>query len=92
MIEFNTLNRMSWIESRRFCTECNHWERKMTNSTRTRRQFLAEAGAVGGIAAAGGSLISVAPAASMSMAKVGMQLGWLASYGILGEVVAAHQG
>ncbi|MCY3879632.1 MAG: ABC transporter substrate-binding protein [Rhodobacteraceae bacterium] len=63
----------------------------MMKNSRTRRQFLAEAGAVGGLAA-GGSLISVMPAASQSMAKVGMQLGWLASNGILGEVVAMHQG
>ncbi|GIL01160.1 MAG: ABC transporter substrate-binding protein [Alphaproteobacteria bacterium] len=63
----------------------------MFYSTSTRRQFLHTAAAVGGIAATH-SLISVTPASAQAPAKVGMQLGWLASNGILGEVVAQQKG
>lgn len=59
----------------------------------SRRQALTGLTALGGAAALGAnaSFISVAKAAS-HMTKVNMQLGWLASNGILGEVVAKHKG
>lgn len=52
-----------------------------------RRRFLKGAAALGGLAATQ-SLISVAPALGQSMTKVRMQLGWLASNGLIGEVTA----
>lgn len=58
---------------------------------KTRREFLQAAVAFGG-AAATHSLIGVTPATAQSPAKVRMQLGWLASNGILGEVVAQKKG
>lgn len=57
----------------------------------TRREFLQRAAALGGLAAAQ-SLIGVIPASAQSPAKVRMQLGWLASNGILGEAVAMKKG
>ncbi|POF32400.1 ABC transporter substrate-binding protein [Roseibium marinum] len=56
-----------------------------------RRDFLKNTATLAGLAA-GSSLISVLPAGAQSAAKVKMQLGWLASNGILGEVVAAKKG
>lgn len=63
----------------------------MPNVTKTRREFLQAAAAIGGLAATH-SFIGVTPAAAQSPAKVRMQLGWLASNGILGEVVATKKG
>jgi len=63
----------------------------MPHLSQTRRQFLQARAAIGGIAATH-SLISVTPASAQSPAKVVMQLGWLASNGILGEVVAMKKG
>ncbi|NGO54699.1 ABC transporter substrate-binding protein [Allomesorhizobium camelthorni] len=63
----------------------------MPHSLKTRREFLQAAAAVGGLAVTH-SLIGVTPAMTQSPAKVGMQLGWLASNGILGEVVAIKKG
>lgn len=62
----------------------------MTISLPTRRGFLGGAAALAG-AASVNSLISVTPSLADEM-TVRMQLGWLASNGILGEVVAANQG
>ena len=67
----------------------------MTHSIRpgfapNRRQLLQYGAAVGGVASVS-SLISV-EALGADMAKVHMQLGWLASNGILGEVVAKRTG
>lgn len=56
-----------------------------------RRSFLAGAAAFGGMATAH-SLIGVSAARSQSRVQVRMQLGWLASNGILGEVVAQRKG
>lgn len=55
-----------------------------------RRRFLQSAAALGGLALTH-SLIGVGPARSQTT-TVRMQLGWLASNGILGEVVAQKQG
>ena len=59
-------------------------------STPNRRQVLQYGAAVGGIAGVS-SLVSV-EALGADMAQVQMQLGWLASNGILGEVVAKRTG
>jgi len=56
-----------------------------------RRSLLAGMGAIGGLATAQ-SLISVLPAQAADLTKVRMQLGWLASNGILGEIVAKTKG
>ena len=56
----------------------------------SRRRVLQHGAALGGMAAAS-SFIGVS-AAGANGAKVGMQLGWLASNGILGEVVAKREG
>ena len=58
----------------------------MFRSLSTRREFLRTAAAIGGVAATH-SLIGVTRATAQSPAKINMQLGWLASNGILGEVV-----
>jgi NitT/TauT family transport system substrate-binding protein len=63
----------------------------MPQISKDRRQFLLGAAAIGGIAATQ-SLISVTRASAQSPEKVNMQLGWLASNGILGEVVAQKKG
>jgi len=63
----------------------------MSTLTLNRRDLLKYAAAVGG-AAATQSLIAVTPSAAAGTAKVRMQLGWLASNGILGEVVAKAKG
>jgi len=56
-----------------------------------RRTLLAGLGAAGGLAVTQ-SLISVKPSFAADMTTVHMQLGWLASNGILGEVVAQAKG
>jgi NitT/TauT family transport system substrate-binding protein len=45
-----------------------------------------------GAVAAGQSLLSIKPASAASPAKIRLQLGWLASNGLLGEVVAMKKG
>ncbi len=57
----------------------------------SRRSLLKSAGAVAGVAGAG-TFISIGRAAAQDMFAVNMQLGWLASNGILGEVVANKKG
>ncbi|MEP3277697.1 MAG: ABC transporter substrate-binding protein [Stappiaceae bacterium] len=57
----------------------------------TRRSALKGIGAAAGLASAG-TFISVVPGQAADPFKVRMQLGWLASNGILGEVAAAKQG
>jgi len=56
-----------------------------------RRAFLKSAAATSGLAATG-TLINIMPAAAQGTFKVSMQLGWLASNGILGEVAADANG
>jgi len=56
-----------------------------------RRTLLKGAGAAAGLASAG-TFISVLPATAMDPFTIRMQLGWLASNGILGEVAADAQG
>src|SRR5690606_7644100 len=63
----------------------------MLHTMKTRRAFLQAAAVLGG-AAATHSLINVTRASAAGPAKVDMQLGWLASNGVLGEVVAAKKG
>ena len=58
--------------------------------TPSRRQILKGGAALGGVAAVS-SLVSV-EARGTDTAKVNMQLGWLASNGIMGEVVAKRTG
>ena len=62
----------------------------MINCNLSRRTFL-KAGAALPALAATGSLISVT-ASAQDLTKVDMQLGWLASNGLLGEIVAKHKG
>lgn len=57
----------------------------------TRRQFLQAAGLTAG-AALSQSFIDVRRSAAADLTQVRMQLGWLASNGILGEVVAQKKG
>lgn len=57
----------------------------------TRRDFLRNSAAFAGLAA-GATFIDVVPGSAQSPATVKMQLGWLASNGILGEVVAQKKG
>ena len=68
--------------------------RNRTQAGISRRQALHGLSALGGAAAlggfAGGSLISVARAQDMT--TIDMQLGWLASNGLIGEVVAKRKG
>ncbi|MGI9451515.1 MAG: ABC transporter substrate-binding protein, partial [Geminicoccaceae bacterium] len=64
--------------------------RKHGSTLLDRRALLRQGTALGGLAAAS-SLITVSARAA-DAAAVNMQLGWLASNGILGEVVAKHQG
>lgn len=63
----------------------------MSHFASNRRQFLQAAAALGGLAATQ-SLISVSRASAAEPAKVRLQLGWLASNGVLGEVVAIKKG
>ena len=65
-------------------------DRKHSLSSRSRRRFL-QHGATVGAAAAMPSFITV-EALAAGKAKVNMQLGWLASNGIMGEVVAKRMG
>jgi NitT/TauT family transport system substrate-binding protein len=62
----------------------------MTRQHFSRRNFLKATAALPAFAAAG-SLLSVT-ARAQDMAKVDMQLGWLVSNGLLGEVVAQNKG
>lgn len=57
----------------------------------SRRGFIRTAAAMGAVAA-GQSLLSIKPASAASPAKIRLQLGWLASNGLLGEVVAMKKG
>lgn len=57
----------------------------------SRRGFIQSAAAISGLAAAQ-TLLSIQPASAASPAKIRMQLGWLASNGLLGEVVAMKKG
>lgn len=57
----------------------------------SRRSVLKSLGAVAG-AACSGTLVSIDNVFAQGMQKVTLQLGWLASNGILGEVVADKQG
>jgi NitT/TauT family transport system substrate-binding protein len=61
------------------------------NSGVSRRNVLKTLGAVSGLAATG-SLLSVGKATAAGTFEVNMQLGWLASNGILGEVAADKLG
>lgn len=63
----------------------------MSQFTVSRRDFMRTAAAIGAVAA-GQTLVSIQPAGAASPAKVRMQLGWLASNGLLGEVVAMKKG
>lgn len=62
----------------------------MTQSDLTRRNLLKGAGATAGLAATG-TFLSVVPAKAADF-KIRLQLGWLASNGILGEVMANKLG
>lgn len=63
----------------------------MSELLMNRRGFVKAAAALGGLAA-GQTLLSVRPGLAASPAKIRMQLGWLASNGLLGEVVAIKKG
>lgn len=63
----------------------------MLTLIQNRRAFFRSMAAFGAVTAAH-SLLRVAPAAAQSPAKVRMQLGWLASNGVLGEAVAIKKG
>lgn len=63
----------------------------MSHFTMNRRGFLASAAAVGGIAATK-TFLDVTGVNAQGMTKIRMQLGWLASNGLLGEVVAMDKG
>ena len=63
----------------------------MPSRHHSRRKFLQTSVALGATAGLS-SLVSVTRASAQAMPKVSMQLGWLASNGILGEVVAMSKG
>lgn len=63
----------------------------MNKMTLNRRDLFRYAAAIGGLTATQ-SLIGVASSSAAEMTTVNMQLGWLASNGILGEVVAKTKG
>lgn len=63
----------------------------MSIFTMNRRRFVQGTAALGGLAATQ-SFIGVTAGLAQDVAKVRMQLGWLASNGILGEVAAIKQG
>ena len=63
----------------------------MTKHEMSRRGILTGMGAVAGLASTG-SFLSVGPARAADGFKIRMQLGWLASNGILGEVMADKMG
>ena len=65
-------------------------EHSQSHRSLNRRQILKGAAALGGVAATS-SFISV-EVLGADAAKVSMQLGWLASNGIMGEVVAKRTG
>ncbi|MDI6028626.1 ABC transporter substrate-binding protein [Corticibacterium sp. UT-5YL-CI-8] len=64
----------------------------MSNFTMNRRGFLTNAALLGGLAAASQTMLTVSGANAQGLAKIRMQLGWLASNGLLGEVVAIEKG
>ncbi len=64
---------------------------EMSDNNFQRRSILKGAASLGGLAAMQ-SLIGVTPSTGKDMTKVSMQLGWFASNGILGEVVAMKKG
>lgn len=63
----------------------------MSVFTMNRRRFVMGTAALGGMAATH-SLIGVTAGLAQDVAKVRMQLGWLASNGVLGEVAAMKKG
>lgn len=63
----------------------------MTHQKMNRRGVLAGMGAMAGLSGTG-SFLSVGPAQAADAYKIRMQLGWLASNGILGEVMADKLG
>ncbi|KKX32920.1 ABC transporter substrate-binding protein [Rhizobium sp. LC145] len=63
----------------------------MSDLSINRRGFMKTAAAIGGLAAAQ-TLLSVRPGSAGEPAKIRMQLGWLASNGLLGEIVAIKKG
>ena len=63
----------------------------MTKCNINRRRLLTGIGALTGLATTG-TFISVLPAQAANAFKIRMQLGWLASNGILGEVMADKLG
>ncbi|WP_430245208.1 ABC transporter substrate-binding protein [Neorhizobium sp. DAR64861/K0K2] len=63
----------------------------MSRFRMNRRGFMSNAAAFGGLAAAS-SFIGIRAGLATDVAKVKMQLGWLASNGVLGEVVAQKKG
>jgi NitT/TauT family transport system substrate-binding protein len=63
----------------------------MVEFAMNRRGFMKAAAALGGVAA-GQTLLSIQPATAQDLTTIRMQLGWLASNGLLGEVVAMKKG
>ncbi|PWV98854.1 NitT/TauT family transport system substrate-binding protein [Hoeflea marina] len=63
----------------------------MSHFTMNRRRFISNAAAIGGLAAAS-SFIGIRAGLASDVATVKMQLGWLASNGLLGEVAAQKMG
>ena len=63
----------------------------MTRQNMNRRGVLTGMGAMAGMATTG-SFLSVGPAQAADGYKIRLQLGWLASNGILGEVMADKLG
>ncbi|CDN54653.1 NMT1/THI5 like domain protein [Neorhizobium galegae bv. officinalis bv. officinalis str. HAMBI 1141] len=63
----------------------------MSHFTLNRRRFISNAAALGGFAAAS-SILGIRAGNAKDVAKVRMQLGWLVSNGVLGEVAAIKKG
>ncbi len=63
----------------------------MVEFAMNRRGFMKAAAALGGVTA-GQTLLSILPATAQDLTTIRMQLGWLASNGLLGEVVAMKKG
>ena len=63
----------------------------MTQFTFNRRNFMKTAAAMGAVATSQ-TLLSIQPASAASPTKIRLNLGWLASNGLLGEVVAMKKG
>jgi NitT/TauT family transport system substrate-binding protein len=63
----------------------------MSHFMMNRRRFMTNAAAVGGLAATS-SFVGIRAGLASDVAKVRMQLGWLASNGLLGEVAAQKKG